>query len=94
MHIDWAAFGEVFVVSFGVATGLIVLFAIGVSLLSAPPPGRDSPHLALASTDGDRARRTTSTETGSTLPRRVTAWICFLTCALSVAYGLYIIIAK
>jgi hypothetical protein len=34
--INWSAFGEVFVVSFGAAVGVIVLFAIGVSLLSAP----------------------------------------------------------
>jgi hypothetical protein len=93
MHIDWAAFGEVFVVSFGVTVGMIVLFSIGVSLLSAPTPRPDTPHLALAATDG-ATTRTTAARARPTMSRQVTAWICFLACALSVAYGLYIIIAK
>jgi hypothetical protein len=93
MHIDWAAFGEVFVVSFGVAVVMIVLFAIGVGLLSTPTPSADGPHLALAATDGTTTP-TTAAQTGLNVPRQVTAWICFLACALSVAYGLYIIIAK
>ena len=92
MHIDWAAFGEVFVVSFGVAVGLIVLFAIGVSLLSSPAPDPDGPHLALAAADG-AATRTTSGRPAP-LARRLTAWSCFLACALCVAYGLSVIIAR
>lgn len=93
MHINWTAFGEVFVVSFGVAVGIIVVFAIGVGLLSAPTSTAEGPHLALADTDG-ATTRTTATPTSPTIARQVTAWICFLACALSVAYGLYIIIAK
>jgi hypothetical protein len=93
MHIDWAAFGEVFVISFGVAVGMIALFAIGVSLLSAPTPSPDSPHLALAATDGTTTR-TTAARARPSITRQVTAWMCFLACALSVAYGLHIIIAK
>jgi hypothetical protein len=94
MHIDWAVFGEVFVVSFGVAVGIIVVFAIGIGLLSAPSPTAEGPHLALAATDGATTTRTTATQARPTIARHVTAWICFLACALSVAYGLYIIIAK
>ena len=69
MHITWTTFGEVFVVSFGVAVGLIVLFAVGIALLSAAP-GRP------------------------TLARLVPAWGCFVACALCVAYGLYVIVAR
>jgi hypothetical protein len=93
MHIDWAAFSQVFVVSFGVAVGMIVLFAIGVSLLSTPTPTSDGPHLALAATDGTTTP-TTAAGPGRNIARQVTAWICFLACALSVTYGLHIIIAK
>jgi hypothetical protein len=93
MHIDWAAFAEVFVVSFGVAVGIIILFAIGVTLLSAPASSPDGPRRALSATDG-AGPRTTAASRGSTTSRQVTAWICFLACALSVAYGLHIIIAK
>ena len=92
MHIDWAAFGQVFVVSFGVAVGMIVLFAIGVGLLSAPPDP-DAPHLTIAGADGPPTSTTgTGARAGTT--RRVTAWICFLACGLSVAYGLYVIVAR
>jgi hypothetical protein len=34
--IDWGALGEVFLVSFGAAVGVIVLFTFGVSALAAP----------------------------------------------------------
>jgi hypothetical protein len=91
MHIDWASFGEVFVVSFGVAVGLIVLFAVGVALLSAPPPDRQQ--LALAATDG-ATTQTTAVRGRPSSTRQITACICFLACALSVAYGLNVIIAK
>ena len=90
MHIDWAAFGQVFVVSFGVAVGIIVVFAIGVGLLSASPTP-DGPHPALAAIDGGSTTRTKARRARPTITRQVTAWSCFLACALSVAYGLYII---
>jgi hypothetical protein len=93
MHIDWAAFGQVLVVSFGVAVTMIVLFAIGVSLLAAPPPRPDGPHLTVAAADG-ATTSTTATGARAGATRRVTAWICFLACALSVAYGLYVIVAR
>ena len=93
MHIDWAAFGEVFAVSFGVAVGLIVLFAIGVGLLSSPAPDPEGPHLALAAAEGTTTR-TTSGRTPAPLARRLAAWSCFVACALCVAYGLSVIIAR
>jgi hypothetical protein len=93
MHIDWAAFSQVFVVSFGVAVGMIVLFAIGVSLLFTPTPTSDGPHLALAATDSTTTP-TTAARARPNITRQVTAWTCFLACALSVAHGLHIIIAK
>jgi hypothetical protein len=92
MHIDWAALSSVFAVSFGVAVGMIVLFAIGVSLLSTSTPGPDGPQPALAATDS--TTRTTEARARPDITRRITAWICFLACGLSVAYGLHIIIAK
>jgi hypothetical protein len=93
VHIEWLAFGEVFVVSFGVAVGMIVLFAIGVTLLSPPAPSADGQHLALAATDGTTTP-TTAVPVRPNLARQVTAWMCFLACALSVAYGLYIVVTK
>ena len=36
MHIDWNAFGEVLLVSFGTAVGVMVLFAFGTALLAGP----------------------------------------------------------
>jgi hypothetical protein len=47
VHIAWTAFGQVVVVSFGVAVGLIVLFAIGVALLSGPTSAQDGSRRAL-----------------------------------------------
>ncbi len=93
MHIDWAAFGQVFVVSFAVAVGLIVLFAIGVSLLSSPAPDPDGRHSAHPS-PGGAAARPTSLRAPVPAARRLTAWGCFLACALCVAYGLYVVVAR
>ena len=95
MHIQWTAFGEVLVVSFGVAVGIIAVFAIGVGLLSAAPgPTPEGTHLTVATAGS----RTTAPRAPSTsrfaVARKVTAWLCFLVCALAVAYGLYMIIAR
>jgi hypothetical protein len=46
--IDWGALGEVFVVSFGAAVGVIVLFAFGVSALAAITGPRTAAALPLA----------------------------------------------
>lgn len=67
--INWNALGEVFLVSFGGAVGVIVLFALGVSALATPT----GPRAAAAG------------------PLAV---LCFLACALVVAYGLYLLIAR
>ncbi|MGH3671612.1 MAG: hypothetical protein ACRDSH_13410 [Pseudonocardiaceae bacterium] len=81
VHVDWGALGLVSLVSFGAAVGLIILFALGVSALAAPA-AEPSSHLGATGHDGGRP-----------------AWswpvaaVCFLTCALVVAYGLYLIIA-
>jgi hypothetical protein len=42
MQIDWGAFGEVFLVSLGAAVGVIVVFAIGVALVSTRAPAGGS----------------------------------------------------
>ncbi len=79
--IDWGALGLVFLVSFGAAVGVIVLFALGVNAL-APVA---EPASALGRTAPDN-------------PRPAWAWpvamLCFLTCALVVAFSLYLIIIK
>ena len=87
VQIDWSALGEVFLVSFTAAIGVIVLFAFGVSALAVPAI---NPTLAPSET-------TTAATTPSTAPPtalRPLAALCFLTCALVVAYSLYLIIAK
>lgn len=82
VQIDWGALGIVSLVSFGAAVGVIVLFALGVSTLATP------------------ATRPTSASSGPAEKgvRPLWAWpvgmLCFLACALVVAYGLYLIIAK
>jgi hypothetical protein len=87
VNIDWTAFGQVLVVSFGAAVGVIVLFAIGVSLLSRVPAGVRSD-----STDG---RPDSGSHVASSPPlAQLAAGLCFLACALIVLYGLYVIISK
>ncbi len=83
VQIDWGALGEVFLVSFGAAVGVIVLFAFGVSALA--PPATDP---TVAPSETTRAAVT---------PRaalRALAVLCFLACALVVGYSLYLIIVK
>jgi hypothetical protein len=77
--IDWGALGEVFIVSFGTAVGVIVLFAFGVSTLAAPPADPTS-------ASGETAPRIAAA--------RPLAILCFLACALVVGYSLYLIIVK
>jgi hypothetical protein len=89
MHVDWTGFAQVVVVSFGVAVALIVLFAVGVGLLS-PTPGPIPDPRAETATD----TRADTRAARAPLARRLTAWSCFLACALCVAYGLYLIVAK
>jgi hypothetical protein len=78
--IDWGALGLVFLVSFGTAVGVIVLFALGVSALATPVT---EPTQQGGSAKGIRFRWV-----------RSLGMLCFLACALVVAYGLYLIIAK
>ncbi len=79
--IDWGALGMVFLVSFGAAVGVIVLFALGVSMLA--PVAEPVPALG---------------RTAPNNPRPAWTWplatLCFLTCALVVAFSLYLIIIK
>lgn len=83
VKIDWGALGAVFLVSFGAAVGVIVLFAVGVSALAA---SRADP----TSTPGETAPKVTP----RTAAARPAAVLCFLACALIVGYGLYLIIVK
>lgn len=39
MHIEWAALGEIFLVAFGAAVGVIMLFSLGVAVLAPPALG-------------------------------------------------------
>jgi hypothetical protein len=79
MNIDWGALGEVFVVSFGAAITVIVLFSFGIRALAGP------------AADPTSAPRQTGAEV---TPRPALAVLCLLACALVVGYGLYLIIAK
>jgi len=66
VKIDWASFGEVFVVSFGVAMGVVILFAIAVILLS-PPATEPTP---VPTRDGLRLAGTEATTSQATAPER------------------------
>ncbi len=79
MNIDWGALGEVFVVSFGAAIAVIVLFSFGIRALAGPAADP-------ASAPGQAGAQVT--------PRPALAVLCFLACALVVGYGLYLIIVK
>lgn len=80
--IDWGALGAVFLVSFGAAVGLIVLFSLGVSALAAPVTQRSSAPDEAADKPVSRAALSP------------VALLYFGACALIVAYGLYLIIVK
>ena len=82
VKIDWGALGEVFLVSFGAAVGVIVLFAFGVSALAAPTA---DPASASGQTVGTPPRIAAA---------RPLAVLCFSACALVVGYSLYLIIVK
>jgi hypothetical protein len=77
--IDWGALGMVFLVSFGAGVGVIVLFSLGVSALTLVEPASPLDRTAAH-------------------PRPAWAWpvamLCFLSCALVVAFSLYLIIIK
>jgi hypothetical protein len=75
VHIDWNAFGEVLLVSFGTAVGVMVLFAFGTAMLAGPGGGAGGPR------DG----------AGVGAGARAIAGLCYLACAAVVAYGLYVI---
>jgi hypothetical protein len=79
VNIDWGAQGEVFVVSFGAAIAVIVLFSFGIRALAGPVADP-------ASAPGQTGAQVT--------PRPAVAVLCFLACALVVGYGLYLIIVK
>ena len=80
--IDWDSLAMVFFVSFGAVVGVIVLFVLGVTTL-ATPSSASSP---------------AQNQTRANVSRPPWAWpvamLCFVTCALVVGYGLYLIIAK
>lgn len=80
MNIDWGALGEVFVVSFGAAIAVIVLFSLGIRALAGP--GAD-----VTSAPGQTAEKVA-------LRPALAAALCFLACAVVVGYGLYLIIVK
>ncbi|MGW6743168.1 hypothetical protein ACWGDX_20995 [Streptomyces sp. NPDC055025] len=85
MALDWSGLGEVAVVSVGATVGVVLVFALGVRLLSRRhEPGGTSPGGAGPGGAGRRA---------SVLARTV-AGLCFLTCAAAVAYGLYLIVPQ
>jgi hypothetical protein len=92
MNIDWGAFGEVFGVSMGAGVGVVLVFAIGVALISArvPAGGQRAATPARPSTGGQRAATAARPSTGN----QALAALCFLACALVVSYGLYLVIHK
>jgi hypothetical protein len=92
VNIDWAAFGQVFVVSFGAGVGVIVLFAIGVSLLSRAPASARRPDGEADA--GSDVLDAVPDVASSTTAGQLAAGLCFLACALTVLYGLYVIISR
>jgi hypothetical protein len=92
MNIDWRAFAEVFVVSFAAAVGVIMLFSIGISVLSRAPAsaGPDAGLDAVPDSGVDAV----TVRTRPTPVAQLTAGLCFLACALTVLYGLYVIVSK
>ena len=79
MNIDWGALGQVFVVGIGVTVGVVVLFSLGVNGLSAWAEAAGA-----QGTTGSGGRGSAGL---------VVAVLCFLACAVVVAYGIYVIVA-
>jgi hypothetical protein len=88
MHIDWGAFGEVFLVSFGAAVGVVVVFTIGIVLLAGRAPA------AAAPAPNDEVGTQTAVRIDPSAGTRALAGLCFLACVAAVGYGLYMIIHK
>jgi len=65
MTIDWTAFGQVFVVSFGSAVTVIVLFATGVALVAADTAATAGHGSRLARTGTPTAHRAVRSPAGS-----------------------------
>lgn len=95
MSLDWASFGQVVVVSAVVAVGVMILFAVGVSLLTAPAPeAARVTDLVTGATDPapEDARTGAPGAPGPGRLRLVGAALCFGVCAAVVLYGLSLIV--
>ena len=79
MHIDWAAFGQVFGVSVLVTVGMVGVFTLGIVGTSRKPQEQG---------DG------TVAATAPSALARTGAYVCFAACAAVVAYGIYLVVGK
>lgn len=84
MDIKWNSLAEVSAVSLVVGVGIVVVFSVGVLALSRRPETEAENKTAAA---GGSSRVALSLPT-------VAAGLCFLACALIVAYGIYLIVPQ
>jgi hypothetical protein len=78
MSIKWGALGEVAAVSFAVGVVIVVIFAVGV--------------LAWSTSGSEETAPGTGRRGGGMA--NVAAGLCFLACALIVAYGIWLIVPQ
>ncbi|WP_329459682.1 hypothetical protein [Streptomyces sp. NBC_01497] len=92
MSIDFSALGEVAGVSIGATVAVVVVFALGVRVLSEPGPDGEP-----AATTPEQAGLSGGAAPGTAGPAplsRFVAGLCFLACLAAVAYGLYLIVPQ
>ncbi|MEW2548558.1 hypothetical protein AB0910_22775 [Streptomyces sp. NPDC047002] len=93
MDIDWSALGEVAGVSIGATVAVVVVFALGVRVLSGPGPDGEPFRAGDGAGDEAAGPQGAGAVRAAPLPLFV-AGLCFLACLAAVAYGLYLIIPQ
>ncbi|WP_111720834.1 hypothetical protein [Homoserinimonas sp. OAct 916] len=85
--IDWLAFGAVAVATFVATVLVIILYSLGIKLLSVPAVG------TVAEAGAARDEETDDVEmNGRPLWATILANACFTLCGIAVLYGIYLIV--
>lgn len=85
--IDWASFAIVAVASMGAAVFVVLMYALGIKLLSVPPNGAVQAEGLERDSEDDEV-----TMTGRPLWATLLANTCFTICGIAVLFGIYLIV--
>lgn len=88
MNIDWAAFALVFAVSLGAGVSIVALYSLGIRFLATPARqgGQEEAQPARDDEDDD------VDSAGRPFWASAAAYLCFGLGALSVLFGIYLVI--